>query len=457
MLDQTPTEIKEREALLVNPAKTCQPIGAMYAALGIHNCLPHSHGSQGCCAYHRSHLTRHYKEPVMAATSSFTEGASVFGGGANLSQAINNIFTVYKPDVIAVNTTCLSETIGDDLNQIIKDADQKGLIPEGKVVFHANTPSYQGSHVTGFSNMCAAMAKRFAESTGEMTDQINIFPGYVEPSDMREYKRIASVLGVKTVVFPDTSGVLDTPQNGKHEFYPKGGATIEQMASAGDSIATIGLGKWSSEAASIALDNKCSVPYEVLDLPIGISATDRFVSALADLGGAFVPEELEDERGRLLDAMIDTNQYLYQKKVAIVSDPDHAIALTEFVIDLGMIPTYVITGTPGNAFETRIKELCAEVNPDVYVKAKGDWMLVHQLIKNGPVDLLLGNTYGKYVARAEDVPLVRVGFPILDRIGHSYFPIVGYMGGLRLVEKIVTAFQDRLDRDNPEETFELVM
>ena len=50
----------------------------------------------------------------MAATSSFTEGASVFGGQANLLQAIQTIFTVYNPDVIAVHTTCLSETIGDD-------------------------------------------------------------------------------------------------------------------------------------------------------------------------------------------------------------------------------------------------------------------------------------------------------------------------------------------------------
>ena len=72
LLRHTPAEIKERSALSINPAKTCQPIGAMYAALGIHRCFPHSHGSQGCCAYHRSMLTRHYKEPVMAATSSFT-------------------------------------------------------------------------------------------------------------------------------------------------------------------------------------------------------------------------------------------------------------------------------------------------------------------------------------------------------------------------------------------------
>ena len=43
LLRHTTGEIKERKALTVNPAKTCQPVGAMYAALGVHGCFPHSH------------------------------------------------------------------------------------------------------------------------------------------------------------------------------------------------------------------------------------------------------------------------------------------------------------------------------------------------------------------------------------------------------------------------------
>ena len=132
MLNGTTAEIKERSALRINPAKTCQPIGAMYAALGIHGCMPHSHGSQGCCSYHRSHLTRHFKDPVMATSSSFTEGSSVFGGMANLTQALENIFTIYKPEIVAVHTTCLSEVIGDDIPTIIKKAIEEGKVPPGR-------------------------------------------------------------------------------------------------------------------------------------------------------------------------------------------------------------------------------------------------------------------------------------------------------------------------------------
>jgi hypothetical protein len=41
----------------------------------------------------RSALSRHYKEPVMACTSSFTEGSSVFGGQANLHHGDSFVLT----------------------------------------------------------------------------------------------------------------------------------------------------------------------------------------------------------------------------------------------------------------------------------------------------------------------------------------------------------------------------
>jgi nitrogenase molybdenum-iron protein beta chain len=447
----------ERSSLKINPAKTCQPIGAMYAALGVHGCLPHSHGSQGCCAYHRSHLTRHFKEPVMASTSSFTEGSSVFGGAANLQQAINTIFTVYDPDVIAVHTTCLSEVIGDDVPNIIAKAQSEGHIPAGKRVFHANTPSFVGSHITGFSNMCKSMVTYFAESSGVTGEHINIMPGFVNPTDMVAIKAIAAEMGVKTVMFPDTSGVLDTPMTGKHEFYPVGGATVEMIKSAGDAKHTLALGAFASEDAATALDEKCSVPCDVLDLPIGISATDRFIHTLADVSGASVPKSLNLKRGRLIDLMNDMHKYVHGLKVAVFGDPDHVTSLVEFLLDLNMQPVHVVTGTPGNRFDRKMKELVGEALPNANYKQPGDLFLLHQWIKNEPVDLLIGNTYGKYIARAEDVPFVRFGFPILDRIGHQFKPDVGYEGAINLLETILNAVMDRQDRDASDEELELVM
>ncbi len=457
MLEATPKEIVDRQALRINPAKTCQPIGAMYAALGIHGCLPHSHGSQGCCAYHRSHLTRHYKEPIMAATSSFTEGSAVFGGGANLRQAFTTMYKLYNPDVIAINTTCLSETIGDDIPTLIRESRESGIIPEDKVVIHANTPSYVGTHITGWSNMTKAMVSYLSTKTDTAKNQINLIPGYVEPSDTRHLKQMLKTLGVEAVVFPDTSEVVDTPQTGEFHMYPKGGTTVEALRTTGDSRATLALGPEASKAAAVELEKKCQVPYQLLDLPIGIAATDRFVQAVMEVTGVEPPESLVDERGRLVDVMTDWQQYLYGKRVALSGDPDQLVPVTEFLVSCGARPVYVITGTPSRYFETRCQEILQETVPEAIVKADADLFYLHQLIKNQPVDLLISNVYGKYIARAEDIPLVRFGWPILDRVGHSYFPSVGYRGSMHLLCNIINTILERKDRDDPDEGFELVL
>ncbi|MGO8748475.1 MAG: nitrogenase molybdenum-iron protein subunit beta [Thermoguttaceae bacterium] len=459
LLRHTSPEIVERQALTINPAKTCQPIGAMYAALGIHNCLPHSHGSQGCCSYHRSTLTRHYKEPVMAGTSSFTEGSSVFGGQANLLQAINTIFTVYEPDVIAVHTTCLSETIGDDIPQIIGKAQDEGKIPAGKRVIHSNTPSYVGSHVTGFANMVKSMVNYFAAPAREKNHVFNVIPGWVEPADMREIKRLTSELGVETILFPDTADVLDAPQTGKHQFYPKGGVTVSDLSKIGSSRVTISLGPSASEPAAKELDTKMKVPFESLELPIGLRATDRFINTLRQLARVPVPASITEERGRLMDLITDMHQYFYKVRVALWGDPDQLVSLAEFLTDLDMRPVYMVTGTPGKQFDRRMAAALADRVPGVKYRqgSAADMFLMHQWIKNEPVDLLIGNTYGKYIARDENIPLVRHGFPIVDRVGHTYFPTVGYRGAIRLLEMILNALMDKKDRESPEESFELVM
>jgi nitrogenase molybdenum-iron protein beta chain len=406
ILKHTPKEVAEREAVMINPAKTCQPVGAMYASLGIHGCLPHSHGSQGCCSYHRTVLTRHYKDPVMAATSSFTEGSSVFGGQSNLIQGLKTMFTVYKPEVVAIHTTCLSETIGDDITQITAKAIKEGFVPEGKYVIHANTPSYIGSHITGFSNMVTSMAKSFAEPSDEKKPVLNIIPGWVEPADMREIKRMMGSMGVKHILFPDTSDVVDSPLKGKFEMYPKGGTTVEELKATGSSKATVALGQWASWQAAKYLDASHKVPCELLELPLGLEATDKFLDTVRKITGKVVSEELEAERGRLLDVMMDMHQYLYGKTVALVGDPDQLVSLTEFCLSLDMKPKYVLTGSPaGKKWNAKMAALTEGLDYEVKYKEKGDQFLLHQWIKNESVDLLIGNTHGKMIAADEDIPL----------------------------------------------------
>ena len=396
----------------------------------------------------------------MAATSAFTEGASVFGGQANLVQAIDNIFSVYNPAVIAVHTTCLSETIGDDIPQIFAKAKADGKVPEGKFVFHANTPSYVGSHVTGFASMTKAMVDYFAEADGTAKEKtINLIPGYVEPSDMAEIRRMAEAMGVSTIMFPDTAKVLNGPLTGKYKMFPEGGVTIDALKQSGSSMGTIALGRLASMPAARALDAKCKVPCEILDLPLGLHGTDAFIDTLRRMAGVTVPDVLNLERGQLVDCISDWHQYLYGKRVAVVGDPDQVLALTRFLVSLDMRPVHIVTGSPAG------KKL-----PKVPSRSRGRSARAgeHQGPRgHAPLSPVAEKRPGRSDRRQHLRQVHRQGrghSPGAPRLSHlttgwatAIFPPWGYRGALRFLEKLLDAILDRKDRDADDITMELVM
>ena len=78
------------------------------------------------------------------------EGTVVYGGENNLIKALQNVFQEYNPSLVAVTSSCLTETIGDDIPGIIKKFKVSNPELEEKPVIPISTPSYSGSHVEGY-------------------------------------------------------------------------------------------------------------------------------------------------------------------------------------------------------------------------------------------------------------------------------------------------------------------
>jgi nitrogenase molybdenum-iron protein beta chain len=245
---------------------------------------------------------------------------------------------------------------------------------------------------------------------------------------------------------------------GKYELYPSGGTTQPELRALGGCSHLIALGEITCAPPAELLRKKWHVPFTLLPMPVGISFTDRYVLALRQFTKQEVPGALEEQRGQLVDLMLDSHAYTSGKTVAIFGDPDIVIGMTSLCLEMDMVPKYVITGTPKEEFRTRVNALF-----DAYhvtgctAKANADLFELHQWIKNEPVDLLIGSTYGKQIAKAEDIPFVRAGFPVLDRYGGTLLPVVGYVGGIRMAEKITSALMDRRDREAADEDLEIVM
>jgi nitrogenase molybdenum-iron protein beta chain len=461
----TTEEYKElnfaREALTVNPAKACQPLGAVLCALGFEKTMPYVHGSQGCVAYFRTYFNRHFKEPVSCVSDSMTEDAAVFGGQKNMFAGLENAKALYKPEMIAVSTTCMAEVIGDDLNAFIGNAKKGGHIEQEFPTPFAHTPSFVGSHVTGWDNMFEGIARYFTLNEMEGKEvgsngKLNIVPGFeTYLGNYRVIKRMMAEMGVDATMLSDPSEVLDTPADGEFRMY-EAGTTLDEIKDAPNAKDTLFLQNWQSVKSMKFTKNTWKHETPKMHIPMGLDWTDEFLMKVSEVTGQEIPESLAKERGRLVDMMTDSHTWLHGKKFAIWGDPDFVEGLAKFLLELGAEPTHILCNNANKRWMKEMKKVLAEYpcadDCEVYI-GKDLWHMRSLVFTNKP-DFMIGNSYGKFIQRDTltkgkefEVPLIRLGFPIFDRHHLHRMTTLGYEGAMYMLTTIVNAILERLDEE----------
>ncbi|ACG74426.1 nitrogenase molybdenum-iron protein beta chain [Anaeromyxobacter sp. K] len=450
-----------RQALVVNPVHACQPLGAELAAHGFEGTLPFVHGSQGCASYYRSTLNRHFREPAPAVSDSMTEDGAVFGGQNNLHEGLENAVALYKPRMLAIFTSCMPEVIGDDLTAFIKNARQKGALPKDLPAPYANTPSFSGTHVTGYDAMLAAILQTLTEGKrveGRCTGRLNLLTGFdANTGNYREYKRILAAFGIPATVLADISDTFDSPNDGTYRLYP-GGTPLADAADSINGKATLTVGPYSTAKTFGWIKEAYAGEHVSLPMPMGVARTDALMLELSRLFDRPVPESIRAERGRAVDAMTDAQQYLHGKRFAVYGDPDQLLGYVAFLLEMGATPRHVLCSRGSKKLE---KELRAVLDASPYGKDGQVWMnrdLWHlrSLLVTDPVDAVIGDTHGKFAARDARVPLFRFGFPVFDRVNKHRSPIIGYQGAINMLTELCNKFLDLRDETCEERFFEMM-
>ena len=440
-----------------NPCKACAPMGASLVMRGIEGAVPFLHGSQGCATYMRRYLISHFREPMDIATSGFSEASTIFGGGANLRQGLQNVTSQYKPLLIGIATTCLTETIGEDMHGLLHEY-RRTVPAEGRPeLVHVSTPSYTGTHVDGFHDAVRSVVEQLAEG-GEAPSAyvgsfVNLFPGMVSTEDLRFLKEVAAEYSLPITLFPDYSETLDGPSLEIYKKIPDGGTTIAALRSTPGAIASIELGRTlrhKSTAASF-LHNRFQIPAKRIGLPIGVNESDVFFAALEKLTGRAMPEKYSKERGRLIDAYVDGHKYLFGKRAMVFGDEDMVVGLTSFLAEIGVVPVLCASGGKSGALAKSIAEVTTHLREPALVRDGVDFLTMAEEVelKGLKPDFLIGNSKGAKLARQLGVPLIRAGFPIHDRIGGHRILHLGYRGALQLFDLIVNTLLEVKQESSP--------
>jgi nitrogenase molybdenum-iron protein beta chain len=383
----------------------------------------------------------------------------VFGALNRVEEAVDVLLMRY-PDVkvVPIISTCATEVIGDDIDGVVRKLNE-GLLQEkfaGREVhlIPIHTPSFVGSMISGYDIAVRDFVSFFAQKD-KPVNKINLMTGWVNPGDVSALKHLLKAMDIDATILFEIEN-FDVPLMPHGNTVAHGDTTIDDLRNTANAVGTIALNRYEGGKAAEYLQKEFGVPAVIGPTPVGIRNTDTLLKHLSDMTGKPIPESLVRERGIALDALTDIiHMFLADKRVAIYANPDLAIGLAEFCMDLEMLPVLILLGDDNinYAEDSRIKALKEHAFFDMEIVTNADLWELEDRIKNKglKLDLILGHSKGRFVSIDYGIPMVRVGFPVYDRAGIYRNPVLGYQGATYLAETMAnTIFTDMEYKKNKE-------
>lgn len=424
--------VTSTKSCTVNPLRMSQPLGAALAFMGLRNCMPLLHGSQGCTSFGLVLFVRHFRESIPLQTTAMSEVATVLGGFENVEQAIVNIVGRTKPDVIGICTTGVTEIKGDDLDGYIKMVRANHPELANVALVPVSTPDFKGAFEDGFAATVTRIVETLVEAPAEGiapdADRINVLAGsHLTPGDIDELRDIIEAFGLVPTFLPDISGSLDGHLPDDFTPTTHGGVSVAEVAAMGGAAYTLAFGEQMRKAA-VALETKAGVPFTLLARVTGLAAADELMATLAKISGRPVPPKYRRQRSQLVDAMLDGHFYFGGKSVAIGAEPDMLLNIGGWLADMGCTVSAAVT--------TTTSPILAQVPSDEVLI--GDLEDLERRAED--CDLLVTHSHGRQAAERLGVPLFRMGLPMFDRLGAAHQVAVGYRGTRDLIFAIGNVF-----------------
>lgn len=424
-----------------NPQKNSPALGATLAYLGVNGLLALLHGSQGCSSFIRLQLSRHYKEPIPLNSTALLEDSVIFGGWEHLKKGIAVAADKYKPQIIGVMSSGLTETYGDDMVSALASLRLERPDLEDLPVVLASTPDYIGSMQDGYQRTVEAMITTLKGHSAKTSEQaassadanansdsnnvssnedpalsIALLPGcHLTPGDVDELKEIVMAFGFKPITIPDLSISLDGHAELEAAPVVQGGTLLEDFQRLPKCSACLSFGL-SMEKAGEILKQAYEIPHYNFPSITGLTATDAFILTLAKISGQEIPEKLLRQRSRLLDTLADFHDRLGGLKIAIALEMDLLYSLASCLVEVGAEITVALAASGAGIYKLSLP-IPIEV---------GDLEMLEE--RAGQSTLIIANSNGRQAAGLLKLPHLRAGLPVFDRAGYPQKRWIGYEG-----------------------------
>ena len=440
--------IRRSKPLSVSPLKSSQPLGASLALLGLNRAIPLLHGAQGCTAFAKVFLVRHFREPIPLQTSALDPISSIMGADDSLLAGLRTVCEKHHPAAVGLLTTGLTETQGTDIHRVVKTFRERCPEFQAVRIVPVNTPDFSGCLESGFAAAVTAMIAEWVPAASNHpgasrhpslakegkkrhpSRQINVLCGSsLTPGDLEALRELIERFGLHPVLIPDLADSLDGHLDAE-DYSPltTGGAPLAAFATLGDATATLVIGASLDRAADL-LQERTGVPTHRFPHLFGLEATDRLVMTLAGIAGQPVPVTVTRQRAQVQDAMLDTHFLLGRARIAIAADPDLLHGFSQLLAEMGAEIVAAVTSvtTPALA-QLPLKQ--------IYV---GDLDDLETLAREREAELIIGSSHALDTANRLEAPLLRAGYPLHDQFGGYQRAWIGYRGARQALFDLANA------------------
>ena len=157
--------------------------------------------------------------------------------------------------------------------------------------------------------------------------------------------------------------------------------------------------------------------------------------------------------------MIDSHKYNFQGRSAVFGEPELVYAMARTCAENGVFPVVAATGSRNSGMVTLLRTEAAgwqaeikrpgkaagTIEPRIFSGA--DFIQIREACRETNVNIAIGSSDGRYLTEKEGIPLVRMGFPIHDRVGGQRLLSVGYVGTAMFLDRVTNTLLENKYRN----------
>lgn len=392
--------------------RSCVYCGARVVLNPITDAFHIVHGPIGCASYTwdiRGSLSSGEELYRNSFSTDLKEKDVIFGGEKKLAGAIEGIMKNHSPKTIFVYATCIVGVIGDDVEAVCKQAEQKYGIP----VIPVMSPGFAGHKSMGYKTACNALMNLIGRTKSPKIKGVNILGDFNLSGEMWIIKNYLNNLGINVVSQITGDAKCE-------ELQKADGASLNIVQCAG-----------SMTYLAKRMEKEMGVPF----IKVSFMGIEDTMISLINVANALGDREIikrtlafvEKERANLGNVLEKYRKNLEGKKAAIyVGGGFKAISLIKQFEELGM--ETVVVGTQTGK--------------------KDDYEVIGNLVKPGTVILDDANPYelekfmnekgaDVLVGGVKERPLAyKLGIAFCDHNHERKHPLAGFEGAVNFAKEI---------------------